>query len=288
VKNKLLNAKKKLRDAGIETFSIDAELIMMETTGFSRVELITKDDYTLNEEQELNFNNMLEKRLKSEPMAYILNRQEFMGLDFYVDENVLIPRTDTEVLVEACLEYISNGDKVLDMCTGSGAIAVSLAYFNRNVEIAAVDISHTALEIAKKNAKQNGVLDRINFIKSGMFAGLEKSVKMDMIVSNPPYIETEEINKLLPNVKDYEPTLALDGGIDGLDFYKILASEGKNFLVENGFVLLEIGYNQKETVTDIFTKEGYEFLECRKDLGQLDRVLIFRRFCSSSLDLYRK
>ena len=272
----LANAKKTLRDNNIISSSIDAELIMMKVTGYTRVELLTKGDKPLTKEQSVSFFNMLKRLIKNEPLQYILNHQEFMGLSFYVDENVLIPRPDTEILVEACLEYLKDDNQVLDMCTGSGCISVSLSHFNKNINITAVDICDKALEIAKKNAKSNNT-HKINFIKSDMFKTLDNNVKFDIIISNPPYIKTKEINELLNNVKDYEPLLALNGGLDGLDYYKTLAKESPVFLKNKGFILIEIGCNQKEDVINIFKSKGYEFLECRKDLKGLNRVLIFRR-----------
>ena len=197
-----------------------------------------------------------------------------MNLNFYVDENVLIPQPDTETLVLQAIkrikQYENNNIKVLDLCTGSGAIAISLAkeFENKNVQVYASDISDKALEVAKKNSKKNDV--HINFINSNMFENIDE--KFDIIVSNPPYIETETIKKLSKDVQQ-EPHIALDGGFDGLEFYKIIASEYEKYLNDNGTLLLEIGYNQKQSVTELFINRN---VECIKDLAQNDRVIIVK------------
>ena len=199
---------------------------------------------------------------------------DFYGFDFYVDENVLIPQPDTEVLVLQTIniikQYENRNIKVLDLCTGSGAIAISTAkaFENQAVQVYASDISDKALEVAKKNSKKNDV--HINFINSNMFENIDE--KFDIIVSNPPYIETETIKKLSKDVQQ-EPNIALDGGFDGLEFYKIIASEYEKYLNDNGTLLLEIGYNQKQSVTELFRNRN---VECIKDLAQNDRVIIVK------------
>ena len=198
-----------------------------------------------------------------------------MKLSFYVDENVLIPRPDTEILVEEAISICkkNNYTKILDLCTGSGAIAVSLAKYLENVDITAVDISNNALKIAKRNARSNNVEEKITFIESDLFDNLSNN-KYDIIVSNPPYIKKEEINYLDKEVKR-EPRLALDGGMDGLDFYRKIAQNAFKYLNNKGTLCLEIGFNQKEKVINLLKKEGkYTNIYCKKDLGQNDRCLI--------------
>ena len=206
------------------------------------------------------------------PIQYITNKQEFMGLSFYVDENVLIPQPDTEILVEEVLNKINKQDKILDLCTGSGAIGISLAKNTENIKIYMSDISEKALEIAQRNITKNKVEERCELIVSNMFENIYS--KYDVIVSNPPYIESEEI-KILPKEVRSEPIIALDGGFDGLDFYRIIANEAYKYLKENGILALEIGYNQKEKVIDLLNKTGkYKDIYCKKDLGGNDRVVI--------------
>ena len=206
------------------------------------------------------------------PIQYITNKQEFMGLSFYVDENVLIPQPDTEILVEEVLNKINKQDKILDLCTGSGAIGISLAKNTENVKIYMSDISEKALEIAQRNINKNKVEEKCELVTSDMFENIYS--KYDIIVSNPPYIESEEI-KILPKEVRNEPIIALDGGFDGLDFYRIIANEAYKYIKEDGILALEIGYNQKEKVIDLLNKTGkYKDIYCKKDLGGNDRVVI--------------
>lgn len=215
--------------------------------------------------------NDIQKVIQGIPVQYITNHQEFYGLEFYVNGNVLIPQPDTEILVEEVIgitKKFTKKTKIVDMCTGSGAIAIAIAK-NTDSQLTATDISKKALEIAKKNAKENQV--DIEFIKSDMFEKLEE--KFDIIVSNPPYIETYVINKL-PNEVKNEPIIALDGGKDGLNFYRILASNAKKYLNENGILAVEIGYNQGEVVSSLFKSCGLVDVYLKKDLGGNDRIVV--------------
>lgn len=206
------------------------------------------------------------------PIQYITNKQEFMGLDFYVDSNVLIPQPDTEILVEELINICKKDSKVLDLCTGSGAIGVSISRNIENAKVTMSDISKKALEIAKKNAKSNEVIDKCEFILSDMFENLQE--KYDVIVSNPPYIKTTVISTLDKEVQN-EPHLALDGGEDGLNFYKIIAENAYKFLNENGILALEIGYDQKDEVINLLNNtKKYTNIYCKKDLAGNDRIII--------------
>ena len=268
----LRDAKKVLREAGIDSWAIDGDVLMAHALGMRRESLITENRRALSEDELGLFNSYVERRQKLMPVAYIINRVEFMGLDFFVDEDVLIPRPDTETLVEAAIERInkSGAKTVLDMCTGSGAIAISIAHYCPKSQVSAVDISQAALKTAKKNAGGNGV--QIDFIASDMFEDVED--KFDIIVSNPPYISGQEMTELSDNVSNYEPHLALFGGVDGLGFYRRLSKSGK-YLQEKGVIIIEIGAYQKNDIVEIFRKEGFCLHSVFKDLAGLDRTLIF-------------
>lgn len=267
VKQALKSVKDSLKKANIDTWSIDGDLLVMEAAGLSRMQLVTRDDSVFTAEQEQKLETLLEKRLTYMPMQYILGRCEFMGLMFSVNENVLIPRPDTEILVEKVLEY--KPKTVLDIGTGSGAIAVSVAKYGE-AEVTAVDISRKALETAAKNAAANGV--EIKFVKSDIFENTEGS--FDAIVSNPPYIVSGVIPTLDAQVKDFEPMLALDGGADGLDFYRRITDNAKKHLNKNGLLAFEIGYDQGESVSALMRGAGFADVAITKDLAGLDRVVI--------------
>lgn len=246
--------------------------------------IITNTNYELDDEQEKQYLIYLGQLANGKPLQYITNKQYFMGNEFYVDENVLIPQPDTEVLVEQTLKVINkyidekkNKIKVLDLCTGSGAIAISiLKQLEKNksvefeIEMYATDISEKALEVAKRNEKNIFKINTIRFVQSDMFEKI-RIKDFDIIVSNPPYIKTEEIKLLSKDVQN-EPEIALDGGEDGIKFYNIINENIKEYLRENGFLLMEIGYDQKEKVQKIFKNS-----ECIKDYSGNDRVIIWRK-----------
>ena len=216
-------------------------------------------------------NEYVKKRLGHMPIQYILNRAYFCGLPLYVNENVLIPRFDTEVLVEEVLK-ISKKDKskrILDICTGSGAMAIALKKLGGFERVDALDISDKALEVAKRNANELDL--NINFLKSDMFSSLTCENKYDIIVSNPPYIQSDVVDTLESEVKDFEPRLALDGDADGMKFYKIIAENYEDYLVDNGVLALEIGYDEANDIRALF--EGKNVV-IKKDLANLDRVAI--------------
>ena len=216
-------------------------------------------------------NKYVKKRLGHMPIQYILNKAYFCGLPLYVNENVLIPRFDTEVLVEEVLK-ISKKDKskrILDICTGSGAIAIALKKLGGFERVDALDISDKALEVAKRNANELDL--NINFLKSDMFSSLTCENKYDIIVSNPPYIQSDVVDTLESEVKDFEPRLALDGDADGMKFYKIIAENYEDYLVDNGVLALEIGYDEANNIRALF--EGKNVV-IKKDLANLDRVAI--------------
>ena len=255
---------------------LDVETLLQKVLDVDRLYILLNLDKSLSDDEEKLFNKFIEERLSNRPIAYIVENREFMGLDFYVKEGVLIPRPDTEVLVEEVIELCKDKGpiNILDIGTGSGAITVSLAKYLVNAKITSVDISDIALEIGEKNAQSNDVDDRITFIKSDLFTNIDKDMKFDIIVSNPPYIKKEVIETLDKQVKDFEPYNALEGGIDGLDFYRAITTQGKNYLNKGGILAYEVGHDQSEDVSKLMEKDGYTNIYTRKDLQQLDRVVI--------------
>ena len=263
-----------LKNENIDAPKNKARMLLQATLKKSREYLMIYDNKEVENIDRDRYIKNVKRLILGEPLQYITGIQEFMKLNFLVTKDVLIPRPDTEILVEEVIrkaENISN-PVILDLCTGSGAIAVSLAKYIKNVHICAVDISSKALEIAKKNAELNGVKNNIEFIESNLFDKI-KEKKFDIIVSNPPYIETETIKTLSKDVQS-EPKIALDGGKDGLDFYRKIADSGSKYLNRQGYICLEIGYNQRIAVRQILeNKKRYVNINCIKDLCGNDRVI---------------
>ena len=255
---------------------LDVETLLQKVLGVDRLYILLNLERVLSEDEEQLFNKFINERLNNRPIAYIVGNREFMGLDFFVKEGVLIPRPDTEVLVEEVIKLAKKKDakNILDIGTGSGAITVSLAKYLENVKVTSVDISDIALEIGKRNAISNEVDDRINFVKSDLFTNIDKETKFDIIVSNPPYIKREVIETLDKQVKDYEPYNALEGGVDGLDFYRAITKQAKNYLKKGGILAYEVGHDQSENVSKLMEIDGYTNIYTLKDLQQIDRVVI--------------
>lgn len=276
IKELILYGTKKIKEANIENANLQTKILLSDLLNKPKEYLIINQDEEIEIKKEKEFKKNVEKIVNGYPIQYIIKKQEFMKLNFYVDENVLIPQPDTEILVEEVINICKKikNVKILDMCTGSGAIAISLAKYIENSIIMASDISEKALDIAKKNSKENEV--KINFLKSDMFKEF-LNVKFDVIVSNPPYIETDVIKSLSSQVK-CEPHIALDGGEDGLDFYKVLAENAYKFLNKDGYLCLEIGYNQKQSVIDLLKATNkYQEIYCIKDFANIDRVIIAKK-----------
>lgn len=276
IKELILYGTKKIKEANIENANLQSKILLSELLNKPKEYLIINQDKEIEIQLEKEFKESIEKIVNGYPIQYIIKKQEFMKLNFYVNENVLIPQPDTEILVEEVINICKKIEnvKILDICTGSGAIAISLAKYIESSVVTSSDISENALEVAQKNAKENGV--EINFLKSDMFNEFS-NIKFDVIVSNPPYIEKEVIKNLSKQVK-YEPHIALDGGKDGLYFYKILAENSHKFLNNNGYLCLEIGYNQKQSVTNLLNATNkYEEIYCIKDLANMDRVIIAKK-----------
>ena len=265
----------KLKTNNIEEPNLKSRLLMQYILNKPREYLLVHDDKQLTLRQEVNYFKAIKKLLDGEPLQHITHRQEFMRLMFYVDENVLIPRPDTEILVEEVIKIAKkiSAKKILDLCTGSGAIAVSLAKYIEGSQITATDISRKALSIAKLNAVNNNVEDKITFVSSDLFQNIPEE-KYDIIVSNPPYIKRNVIQKLDKEVRK-EPIIALDGGDDGLKFYKKIIDNAYEYLKYKGYLCFEIGYDQKDEVTKLIENEGkYIDTYSKKDLYDNDRIVI--------------
>ena len=257
-------------------------LLAEHVLNMNKFELVINHIREISKEKEYEFFSGLKKLKNNIPIQYITNHQEFMKLDFYVDENVLIPQPDTEVLVEEVIKYVEKNSeklsntlpiKILDLCTGSGAIAISLAKYIDNCEVIATDISSKAIQIAKLNAEKNMVHEKITFIESDMFNSIPET-KFDIIVSNPPYIESAVIPTLSKEVQK-EPIIALDGGKDGLDFYKNIIDNLTKYSKSNSLLFLEIGYNQKDKLFNLIkTTIPSSNPKCIQDLANNDRVII--------------
>ena len=277
-----------LKQSGSPSAILDAELLLMHGYGIkdiamNKIKLITNCNDIIPQSIFDMYIEFIEQRAQGKPIQYITGKQEFMGLEFEVSEKVLIPRGDTEIIVEKLLELVDKNSSlnIIDMCTGTGAIAVSLAHFLPKAIITAVDISDEALECCDRNINLHGLQNRVSTIKSNLFEDLTRlklTNIIDMVVSNPPYIPTRDIASLEVNVKDFEPMLALDGGIDGLDFYRSIIHDAGIYLKSGGILAFEIGYNQGQHIMDIIKENGnYYDLECFKDLAGFDRCIIARK-----------
>lgn len=270
IKEVLQKAILELKENGIEEATNLARMLLAFVLKKEKIYLVINQEEDVAKDKEDEFNKGVKRLLQGEPIQYIIGKQEFMGIDFVVDKRVLIPQPDTEILVEKVIEICKNlkEPNILDLCTGSGAIAVSLNKFLKEAKITASDISKETLEIAKINDKQG----EIHFIESNLFENIEE--KFDVIVSNPPYIKTEEIQTLSKEVQN-EPHLALDGGQDGLKFYREIIKEAHKYLKPKGYLCLEIGEDQKEEVIELIKEaKKYTDIQIYKDLGGNDRVII--------------
>ncbi|EUC52715.1 peptide chain release factor N(5)-glutamine methyltransferase [Mogibacterium timidum] len=279
VRNLVREGRKKLQVAGVSNPDGDADDIFCYVTGFTHNEIITRNTELLSESDMADYRERILERASGMPLQYITRVQEFMGLPFRVNENVLIPRLDTEVLVDQVLGIIGGMElehpDVLDMCTGSGAIGVSIAHMVPDASVKMTDISEQALATAMKNAELNGVLERSSFALGNMFSALRSDEQFDIIVSNPPYIKSDIIETLAPEVKDHEPRLALDGGEDGLDAYKVIANNAAAHLKDGGVLALEIGYDQGEAVVFLLERTHYyKPAAIIKDLAGKNRVVV--------------
>lgn len=264
--------KRTLAEAGIEEADLDARLLLEHVCGTSRNDLLAHGDREVFPEQEAGYLTLLEKRARRIPLQYLTGMQDFMGLEFDVNEHVLIPRQDTEILVEEALRELRDGMDILDMCTGSGCILISLLRYSNDCTGLGVDISGEALSVAEENARKLLAPDRqVRFLKSDLFEGVDGMY--DMIVSNPPYIPSSVIPDLTPEVREHEPLSALDGREDGLYFYRRITEECRKYLKPGGMLFYEIGYDQGAVVSEILSREGFGEVRVIEDYAGLDRVV---------------
>lgn len=273
--NELLRqGREELLKNDIEDASIIARILLEFVLKIKRNELIIRQEEIVEEKVVNEYKSNIEKIIDGMPLQYITNRKEFMKILFYVDKNVLIPQPDTEILVEEVLNLVKDKEqlKILDICTGSGCIGISLAYYLENSKLTLTDISKRALNVAIINAKKNKIEDKVEFLQSDMFEKIKG--KYDFIVSNPPYIETDTIRTLDKQVQ-MEPIIALDGGKDGLFFYRKLVEEAPKYLEKGGYLCMEIGYNQKNEVISLLEEsKKYKEIYSKKDLSKNDRIII--------------
>ena len=262
-----------LQECGIEDAARDAWLLMEYVSGMNHSTYYANSSDEMDRGQYQRFRELLEKRGSHIPLQYLTGEAWFYGLCFHVNEHVLIPRQDTEVLVEEALSHLSGGERILDLCTGSGCILTAILHETPGCTGTGADISPEALEIAAENAAELG--ERAQFVKSDLFRDVEGSY--DLIVSNPPYIRTQVIEELMPEVKAPDPRIALDGKEDGLYFYRRIISDARGYLKEGGYLCVEIGYDQGQEVRELMEQSGYTDLVVRRDLSGLDRVVSGRK-----------
>ena len=287
-------ARRQLEDAGVSDAAIDAKELYCYMMGYDKVALMMHWQDVLQDNQCEAYFDLIAKRAERTPLQHITGEQEFMGLTFTVSKDVLIPRQDTETMVEDAIELatkgtlrgseysggkaMKSGGEILDLCCGSGVIGISLAKNLPKAKATCSDVSEAALKVAKENATRNGC--KVKFVQSDLFEskafnGALGKKKFDLIISNPPYIESAEIEKLEPEVREHEPRIALDGGGDGLEFYRKIAEHAPSHLKKGGVLMLEIGYNQKDAVSEILEQTGaYDRIIGLADLAGRDRIVV--------------
>lgn len=293
-----------LQAVGIEEAALDARLLLEAVCGTDRNDLLVHGERPVTPEAEEQYLGWIGQRAEHIPLQQLTGEQDFMGLTFAVNEHVLIPRQDTEILVDEVLKELHDGMRVLDMCTGSGCILISLLHYSNGCEGLGVDLSAEALKVAERNAQrilgenfsetkdcgvktfetesddaetaintaENETAGRARFLQSDLFENVEG--KFEIIVSNPPYIASAEVDKLMPEVRDHEPRMALDGTADGLYFYRRIIEEAGRHLVSGGMLFFEIGYDQGQTVSELMRAQGYREVQVVQDYAGLDRVVL--------------
>ncbi len=264
-----------LQAAGIEEATLDARLLLEAVCGTDRNDLLVHGEQPVMPQAEEKYLHWIRQRAEHIPLQQLTGEQDFMGLTFSVNEHVLIPRQDTEILVEEVLKELHDRMRILDMCTGSGCILLSLLHYSNDCEGLGVDLSAEALEVAGQNVLK--VLtpekaEHAHFLQSDLFEKVEG--KFEIIVSNPPYIASAEVEKLMPEVRDHEPRMALDGTEDGLHFYRRIIKEAGKHLVNSGMLFFEIGYDQGQAVSELMRAGGYREVQVVQDYAGLDRVVL--------------
>lgn len=269
----------RLSAAGIEEAESESGIILKEAALADRTALLTRGAESLAESVTARLERIVERRVKREPLQYILGSWDFMGLEFKVSPHTLIPRQDTEVLVECVMKELHDGMRILDLCTGTGCILISLLKYSNDCAGTGIDISEDAVKLARENADRLlGDAVDVTFLAGDLYTPLSReSEGFDIIVSNPPYIPSGVIDTLAPEVRDYEPQLALDGGNDGLDIIRRILDEAFAYLIPGGALFMEIGFDQGETVKKIFEESGLTDVRIIRDYAQLDRIVTGRR-----------
>lgn len=273
----LLHGANKLRKAGVPDERREAGSLLMHVLDRDRTHILAHADDELTDEQVEKFSESLDARAQGKPLQYITGRQEFFGLEFEVTSDVLIPRPETELLIEAALSIVSPNETpfVCDVGTGSGCIVVTLLHQLPRARALALDISEAALAVAQRNANRHGVQERVSFIASDLFAGVAPSLSssFDLIVSNPPYVAERAVEGLQREVRDFEPRVALTAGKDGLSIIRRLLIEGRDYLKSGGFLIFEIGFDQHEAVRELIDENSWKLLEIHDDLQGIPRTL---------------
>ena len=259
----------KLKEAQLEEAQLEARLLLVEICGTDHNTLLCHGDREVSEKEEEQYRKTIEQRAQHVPLQHILGYQDFMGLRFHVNEHVLIPRQDTEILAEEAMRYLHDGMRILDLCTGSGCILLSLLHYSNDCEGVGVDISKEALLVAKENAASLGI--ETDFVESDLYERV--TGKFDLLVSNPPYIESAVIPTLMEEVRGYDPYIALDGGEDGLDFYRRIIGGAQDYLKRGGQILMEIGSGQAQAVSELLREAGFKEIDVCRDFAGLDRVV---------------
>ena len=252
---------------------LDARLLLEHVCGTSLQALLLDGDRPVSESDAEVYRDLIRRRCSREPLAYILGKWDFMGLEFGVNSHVLIPEQDTENLVEEVMRELCDGDRILDLCTGSGCILLSLLHYSNGTTGVGTDLSEGAVSMAQENAGRLGLVDRSDWRIGDLFEAVKPEEKFDIIVSNPPYIQSDTIGELAPEVRVHEPRMALDGGDDGLDFYRRIIPGAVEHLVTGGMLFLEIGYDQADQVSALMEDAGYYEVRTIKDYGGNDRIV---------------
>ncbi len=274
----LENTSRFFASKGLENARLQAELLLAAVLGVKRLDLYLQFERPLHRSEVDRYREYVRQRLRRVPVQYITGVAAFRHLELTVTPAVLIPRPETEVLVEVALELLPEGGRVLDLCCGSGAVALSLAHEAATAQVAAADVSAAALAAAKANGLRCGLAERVEWHCGDLFAPLSSAAPFDLIAANPPYVRRGDLAQLAPEVRDYEPQLALDGGEDGLAYHRRIAQEAADFMRPGGYLLLEVGDGQSAAVADLLTRsERLTAVEVRPDLNQIPRVVVAQR-----------